>query len=251
VSPWRRKSARRGRRVAWGLDARRLAWHSGLPDEAAARCAPHADGLPAALAHLPRGASVDIIAGNDLAVHWLQAPPASARSLDELRMVAAVRCAHLHGGAPRDWWVAADWNATRHFACAALPEVVASPVREALAARGVRVNWHTAWGLACSSRANEFPSEGWSALRSPTGVLLWHCRRGRADCIASFQLSPDAGDAHAAKQALQQVALERLRDASLTDGAIHWLLAASAAGARNCEAEVALGWGDLLAGAAA
>jgi hypothetical protein len=249
VSLWRPESLRRRQRIAWGVDAHRLAWRS-AGEGGAPQSAVHADALAPALAQLPTGASVDLIAGNDIAVHWLQTPPASVTSLDELRLVAAARCAHLYGGSPQDWWIAAEWNATNPFVCAAVPHAVTAPLREKLADAGVHARWHTGWGVACTDRANTFPAEGWSALRSPTRMLLWHCRQGRINSLGSQSVSPDMTDHDGAAQALQQARLEALRDTSLSDGPVHWVTLAATPGAEPTEANAALALGALLEGAA-
>jgi len=250
VSLWRPRSSRRSTRAAWGLDARELAWRPSGDAAGAARRAAHAEALPQALAQLPAGAGVDVIAGNDVAVHWLQTPPASVASLDELRLVAAARCAHLYGGAPRDWWVAADWNATLPFVCAALPYSTVRPLQQKLAAAGVAARWHTAWGVACGSDANTFPADGWSALRSPQRVLLWHCREGRIDCLGMQGVAPDTADEDANAQALRQIRIEGVRDASLASEMLHWVSMASQDGSEANEAVAALGLGVLLEGTA-
>jgi hypothetical protein len=246
VSLWRPRSSRRSARVAWGLDARDLAWRPAGDGAGAARRAAHAEALPQALAQLPRGTGVDVIAGNDVAVHWLQAPPPSVASLDELRLVAAARCAHLYGGAPQDWWVAADWNATAPFVCTALPYSVVAPVRQKLVTARAVARWHTAWGVACGINASTFPSEGWSALRSPNRVLLWHCREGRVDCLNMQGVATDTTDEDANAQALQQIRVEYMRDASLAGETLHWASMTSRNGNEASEAVAALGLGALL-----
>jgi hypothetical protein len=248
VSLWQPKSLRRKQRIAWGFDAHRLAWHSAGDQSKAPNCAPHLDAITDALTQLPRGASVDVIAGNDIAVHWLQTPPSSASSLEELRLVASARCVHLFGGTPQDWWIAADWDAVQPFACAALPTTKVAPLQNRLAASGIQAQWYTNWGVACAAKRNTFSSEGWSALRSPSRLLLWHCRKGRLDCLAAQSISPDTEDQEAVAQALQQTKLETLRDPSLTDGPIHWVTLTVPAEGQNSEAHVALGLGALLKG---
>ena len=250
MSLWRPRSLWRERRIAWGLDAHRLAWHSADEQLAPPNCAPHLDAISDALNQLPRGASVNVIAGNDIAVHWLQTPPSSVSSLEELRMVAGARCAHLFGGSSQDWWIAADWDAVRPFACTALPAMKVAPVRERLAASGVQAQWYTNWGVVCAAKRNALPSEGWSALRSPSRLLLWHCRKGRLDCLVAQGISPDTEEREAVAQALQQTKLEALRDTSLTDGPIHWVTMSAPAGGGDSEAHVALGLGALLKGVA-
>lgn len=249
MSLWRPKSSRRSARAAWGLDARELAWRPTSEAAGAVRRATHAEASQA-LAQLPPGSGVDVIAGNDVAVHWLQMPPASVASLDELRLVAAARCAHLYGGAPRDWWVAADWNATVPFVCAALPYSTVNPLQQKLAAAGVAARWHTAWGVACGCDANTFPADGWSALRSPHRVLLWHCREGRVDCLNMQGVAPGTTDEDANAQALRQIRIEGMRDASLVSETLHWVSMVRRDGSGANEAVAALGLGVLLEGAA-
>jgi hypothetical protein len=250
VSLWRPRFPRRSARVAWGVDARELAWRPPGGAAGTARRDAHAEALPQALAQLPPGTGVDVIAANDVAVHWLQTPPASVASLNELRLVAAARCAHLYGGAPRDWWVAADWNATVPFVCAALPYSMVSPLQQKLATAGVATRWHTAWGVACGSDANTFPAEGWSALRSPNRVLLWHCRQGRVDCLGMQALAPDTTDEEANAHALRQMRIESMRDSSLESRALHWKGVTSRQSVETSEAVAALGLGVLLGGVA-
>jgi hypothetical protein len=250
VSLWQPRSSRRSARAAWGLDARELAWRPANDAAGATRRAAHTEALPQALAQLAAGTSVDVIAGNDVAVHWVQAPPSSVASLDELRLVAAARCAHLYGGGPRDWWVAADWNATVPFVCAALPYSTVSSLQQKLTTAGVVARWHTAWGVACGSDANTFAAEGWSALRSPNRVLLWHCREGRVNCLSMQGVAPDTTDEDANAQALRQIRIERMRDASLMSEALRWVTVTSRHGVEASEAVAALGLGVLLNGAA-
>lgn len=222
--------------LAWGLDSRDLAWPA---DGGACASAPHAVALAQAVALLPSRARVDVVAGHDLAVHWLQTPPAAVASLQELQLVAAARCAHLYGGSPRDWWVAGDWSATRPFACAALPRAVTAPVQQALDASGARARWHTAWCVARADRTAAFPSDGWSALRTPQRVLLWHCRDGRVDCLASDHVGTDTTGPVAAERAQRLARLEALRDPSLPSGTLHWVSAGDAETAHGSEARAA------------
>jgi len=220
VSRWLPELRRAARPVTWGLDVRELAWP--VPGDACAS-APHAQALPQAITRLPRGSSVNVIAGHDLAVHWLQSPPDSLASLQELQLVAAARCADLYGGSPQDWWIAGDWSATRPFVCAALPRAVTARLQQTLDAAAVSVRWHTSWSVACGARTNTFPSLGWSALRTPQRVVLWHCDEGRVNCLASHSISPSTPEAVAVEQTTQMAKLEALRDASLTEGPLRWV----------------------------
>lgn len=249
MSLWRPNSLRR-LHVAWGLDARELAWQQTNAAEGTARRAVHAQALPLALAQLPRGVGVDVVAANDVAVHWLQTPPSSVASLDELRLVAAARCSQLYGGSSRDWWVAADWNALAPFVCGALPRSIVGPLQLQLAAAGVTARWHTAWGVACGSGTNTFPAHGWSALRSPTRVLLWHCSEGQVDCLNLQSVSVNTTDEDARAQAQRQARIEGIRDASLSVGPLHWINMGRRGEVAANEAVAALGIAALIGGAA-
>lgn len=190
-----------------------------------------ATAMRAALSREPGSPSVRqvaLIAANDLALHWLQTPPGALASFEELRLVAQARCAHLYGGAPADWWVTADWRADAPFVCAALPRAVVQPLDQALAALGSQVHWHTAWGLLCAARATAFPSNGWSAFRSPAQVILWHCGAGRVDSLSALPADAAEDSASAAARALQQMRVEASRAQGVVVGTLHWLdLAAS------------------------
>jgi hypothetical protein len=171
-----------------------------------------ATALAQALAGRPKGTAVDVIACNELAVHWLQDPPADVGSLAELKLVAAVRCAHLFGGTASSWWIAGNWDLSRPFACAALPSAQMVALQAIAQEHGATLRWHTAWGLLCSARAASLPGEGWSAARSRGRLVAWHCRGGRPDALWSVAAPPDA----AADEDLALVrALARLEGAGI------------------------------------
>jgi hypothetical protein len=247
VLRWLPEMRRAARPVTWGLDARDLAWPDSGDDCASA---PHAQALPRAITRLPSGSSVNVIAGHDLAVHWLQSPPDSLASLQELRLVAAARCAHLYGGSPQDWWIAGDWSATRPFVCAALPRAVTARLQQTLEAAAVSVRWHTAWSVACGARTNTFPSLGWSAVRTPHQVVLWHCNEGQINCLTSHSVSPGTTDAVAAEQTAQLAKLEAVRDASLSDGLLRWETLCSLDESNGSEARAARQLASMLEGVA-
>lgn len=248
MSPWRPSVLRPRRRVAWGLDARQLAWRGA--GNARAEAAPHAEALPQALQHLSAVGTLDVIAGNDLALHWLQSPPRSIASLEELKRVAAVRCTQLYGGSTLDWWVSGDWSAGEPFMCAALPAAVIAPLQQALAASGVGVHWHTAWSAACAREARSCPADGWSALRTPTRLMLWHCSKRRVDCLSTQVTAPDASSDEIAQQVLQQIRMETLRSTGLTGGAVHWITLPERGASGPSEAGTALVLGESLSGQA-
>jgi len=93
--------------VALGVDSQSLAWlrNASAPEPAVAT-GEHRSSLARALEGVRRGTTVDIVAANDLALHWLQTAPALVTSLAELRLVAGARCAHLYNGSTQDWLVA-------------------------------------------------------------------------------------------------------------------------------------------------
>lgn len=243
MSRWRRESARR---AAWGMDAQSLAW---IGTGGGVATAPLPDAPAHAFAARP-GPVIDVIVANTAAVHWLQEPPAQARSLDELKLVAAARCAHLFGGSPADWWIAADWTTRRAFPCAALRRKLVRPLQDAVAAHGGALRWHTAWSLWCSVRARSMPEEGWIGLRSARQVLLWHCRTGRVDALTSFAVEPTASAHEVTAQAAIHMQLEAAGGGCAPPGEVHWADTSEAA-AQESEARFALALSPLLAGGAA
>jgi hypothetical protein len=230
----------------WGADAQGVAWH-GLAGALA--LAAHGDEARHALTEAAAAGTVDIVAGSDLAVHWVQQAPASTRSLPELRLAAAARCAHLFGGAAGDWWVAGDWALQRPFVCSAVPRSVTAPLRQAASAISLRLRWHSAWSVHTAARAASLPDEGWCALRTPRRVLLWHCSAGRVDAMTGFVTAPDASDAELAAQAAMHVQLESLVGRGDDGTAVHWTAIGGELPPR--EAEAALLAGARLAGAPA
>lgn len=267
MSPWRLEAKRVPAGLSLGLDARQLAWLRHPPSGQGGVVFGAHDNIPQALAGVAAETQVDLIAANDIALHWLQAPPSRVASFQELQLVAGARCAHLYGGAPQDWWVTGDWSASRTFVCAALPQSVVRPLQEQLAARKLQVSWHTAWSLICRVKAAAFPSDGWSALRSPRRLVLWHCSAGQVDCLSTLAVDEKSADAQVAGQALQQMQVESSRGDDFLPGPLHWLRLGEANSvqerpdiqpiaiklpatvpASTSEASAALGLGCLLAG---
>jgi len=170
--------------------------------------------------------ALDVIVASDLAVHWLQVPPVDLASLAELKLVATARCAHLYGGSSHDWRVAGDWRAGRPFVCAGLPRDAVEMIEQRAREAGVLVRWHTAWGAA--TRAGWWPAEGWSALRTPASVTLWHCTGGRVDCLSAWAVHPQASAAELAAKCVAQIQVEVFRNARLQSGMLHWCNAGEA-----------------------
>jgi hypothetical protein len=224
VSLWRPEARRPRGIVALGVDSQSLAWlRNGGASSPAVATGEHRNDVALALAGVRRGTTVDIVAANDLALHWLQTAPALVTSLAELRLVAGARCAHLYGGSAQDWLVAGDWHLGRSFACAALPRATVSAVAQPLEALGLRARWHTAWGVLSDRQANAFASNGWNAVRSVSRVMLWHCRNGEIDCLTSIAVDAQCADREAAEHALQAMQLEATRSNDCPAGVLNWL----------------------------
>lgn len=166
---------------------------------------------------------IEVIAGNDVAIHWVQTPPASLTSFEELRLVAGARCAHLYGGAPSDWHIAGDWHPARPFVCSGLPRDVVLLMEQRLAEFKLVPRWHTAWSVLSCGMARAFASDSWSAVRSPARVVLWHCTRAQVDGMTTWPVDAHEDTASAARRARQQVQLEISRSGHAGDGDLHWL----------------------------
>lgn len=245
MSRWPLSRSARTRRV-WGADLHEIAWQTADALELAG----HGDAADRALADGAAAGRVDAIAGNDLAVHWLQPPPAATRSLAELKLVAAARCAHLYGGTSSDWLVTGDWSARRPFVCAALPRAITQPLQQACAARGARLHWHSAWAVLCAAHARSFPEDGWSGMRTPERIVLWHCNAGHVDALNSIAVAPDTPASEVEALVQLQMRLEGAAAGSGEPGPVHWAQAATAAPSGR-EAMAALALAPVLQGAAA
>jgi hypothetical protein len=170
-----------------------------------------------------RPGSIDVIAASDLTLHWVQTPPVSLASFAELKLVAQARCVHLHGGTPSDWRIAADWRADRPFVCAALPDAVCTHIEQLLLPHKLVPLWHSAWSVLSAGLSKALPADGWSAVRSPARVVLWHCRKAQVDCMASWGVDPQQSGGDAARTAIQQKQLEIARAGHVDDDTLHWL----------------------------
>lgn len=240
MSRWRLELSRRRAPLACALDAQGLAWRP-TAASAIATAADPAAGLAQRLQGVRPGATVDVIAASDIAVHWLQAPPAAIGSLGELRLVAQARCAQLFGGNAHGWWVGADWDARRPFTCAGLPAVAVQSLQAEASRHRAHLRWHTAWSLWCSAHAAQVPNNGWSALRTPARVMLWHCRGGRVSALAGLMLAPGTSPAQARERARQQIRIENLHQAQDASDELHWNeLAPAQDGEAQREAHTAL-----------
>lgn len=218
------RSPRENTSTVLALDRAQLAW---VQDASTVPCLAnwsYRDGPAAPLQALgAKPGFIDVIAGNDIALHWVQAPPVSVASFAELRLVAQARCAHLYGGAAHDWSVAGDWHAGRPFVCAALPKDVVLGIEQQLAEFKLVPRWHSAWSILTGGMARAFPSDGWSAVRSPARVVLWHCGGSQVDVMATWPVDAREDSATAARRAVQQMHLEISRSGHVDDVDLHWL----------------------------
>ncbi len=241
MSQWLPERLRPARPLVVGLDGQAMAWR----ESGTTKSHPAAAG-PSALVAAQNVRHWHLVAGLGLAVHWLQVPPRGVRSLRELRQVAAVQCAHLHGAHPEDWWIAAEWNAHCPFVCAAVPRQAADPWVDEAAGRGVQLHVLTTWLAACAVLSPATPAAGWSGLRTPSRTMVWHCSLGRVDCLVDFQGAHGNPAREAEERAAQQIRLACLRQPHLSAGLVQWL-GDSVAGAAT-EADAALHWGSRAAG---
>lgn len=214
---WRRRVRQR---VCVGMAADGMAWQvdGSLPASTAT-----ANEVSALAQQLAPRARVDVIVADDIAVHWLQTPPAGVRSLSELRQVAAARCALLFGGQPAGWWVAGDWSATRAFVCAGLPLERVGPLQRTLAHAKAQTTWNTTVGLLLGSQAATCPADGWSAARCAGRVVAWHGREGLVTALSCLNVGAQANAAEARAAVAQWQRMEALRDPALAAGSVHWV----------------------------
>jgi hypothetical protein len=222
VSRWPPKLVRRSARHVWGVGTSGFAWRS-ASGEVHAIQSPAGSVPSQAMASLAPGDRIDVVAANDVAVHWLQAATPSARSLAELRLAAGARCTQLFGGAVADWHVAGDWHAARAFMCAAVARPMLDGLRAALDGRRATVRWHSAWSLACARERSPLPADGWIALRSPTRIALWHCVAGRVVHFSLLTTVHDAPATWVAEQVAHQIQVEAAREPALAVVPTVWL----------------------------
>jgi hypothetical protein len=158
---------------------------------------------------------VQLVLGSDLCRHFVQQPPAGVRRLDELRQVSALRAARLFGGAADDWALAADWDSTKPFVCAALEAELLDALRGAVTTRQRPLRVHSALVLALQRlwpRAAPATVLAWS---SPAATVMATLAGG---AVAGLRcLARDAGAAATEAQTCiaeaARVELEALREA--------------------------------------
>jgi hypothetical protein len=105
----------------------------------------------------------------------------------------------------------------------ALPQDVVVPIEERLAEFKLVPRWHSAWSVLNCAAPHTFPSDGWSAVRSPARVVLWHCRDAQLDCMATWPVDAQEPTASAARRAVQQLQVEISRSARSGSEVLHWM----------------------------
>ena len=121
---------------------------------------------------------VRVVIGNDLACHWLLAPPTGAASLREIQAVAQARFAELFGERPDEWLVTGDWRTGHPFICAAVPKWVVAGVNGGVPGEVPGVCTGTVLGRALELFHRQLPNTGWCCVHSPRSLALMHLRNG-------------------------------------------------------------------------
>lgn len=122
--------------------------------------------------------SARIVVGNDLACHWLLAPPRGATSLRELQAVAKARFAELFAERPDEWRVTGDWRCGHPFICTAVPSWVVAGVHAA-PPDAMPAAWSgTVLGRALELFHRQLPNTGWCCIQSPCSLALMHLQDG-------------------------------------------------------------------------
>jgi hypothetical protein len=202
-----------------GLSSGEIAWQLGKGSAQVADRSAHGSELGSLMANLaaPAGrlppVAVHIVAGSSVARHWLQVAPPGIRSLAELRALVQSRAEQLFGS-DAGWLVAADWQASRPFLCAAVPgdvDLLASSLAKDAAGRA-RIA--TSLTQALERYASELPAQGWAALHEPQAL---HCLYLLAGHLVYFRTAAVA--AHLRGQDLELVVkIEIDRSAALAGG---------------------------------
>jgi hypothetical protein len=124
------------------------------------------------------GDGARVVVGNDLACHWLLAPPTGATSLREIQAVAQARFADLFAERPDEWLVTGDWRTGHPFICTAVPKWVVAGVHAATPDAMPAAYIGTVLGLALERFHRQLPNTGWCCVHSPRSLALMHLRAG-------------------------------------------------------------------------
>ncbi len=119
-----------------------------------------------------------VVVGNDLACHWLLAPPQGATSLREIQAVARARFAELYAEHPDDWHIAGDWRTGHPFICTAVPRWVVAGGRADPSDASPAAAIGTILGRALELFRRRLPNAGWCCVHSPRSLALMRLEHG-------------------------------------------------------------------------
>ncbi len=168
-------------------------------------------------AGVPAHRSARVVVGNDLACHWLLAPPKGAASLREIQAVAQARFAELYAERPEAWRITGDWRCGQPFICTAVPRWVIAGVRGDPSDSMPAAWTGTVLGRALELFHRQLPNAGWCCVHSPRSLALMHLEHGLPVALrvmpvvegaaqdATFARAADALQREAARQALTPV----------------------------------------------
>lgn len=155
--------------------------------------------------------------------HWLLTPPPGLSSLAELQAFATTRFQALFGEPPTDWHITADWHASHPFLCAALPLRLTSPLDDAARAHHSKVSYSTTVGGLFHAYLPKLPKDGWSAVRTPSSLLVLHGTQGRMTDFRVIPTSPDLSASERRAHAITEVQRAAMRTGQALVGGIKWL----------------------------
>ncbi|RRS02411.1 hypothetical protein EIP75_20915 [Aquabacterium soli] len=171
-----------------------------------------------------RAGRVQVVVANDLAQHWLCTPPGGTASLGELQAFASARRAQIHGDAPQDWRVTADWQVGGAFLCTAVPGVVVDALKSAFAKAG-RLGIVTELAHAWAPRGPAWQGRptGWLCLDSASGAALVSLAAGRPRALRTWRLPGQADKAARASMIAAEARREALRVGEAVPSQVRWL----------------------------
>jgi hypothetical protein len=83
--------------------------------------------------------SLRVVLSDELVRLWQVAPPPGATRMADLEAACALRYRALFGASPAGWQIRADWNATRPFLAAAVPQALLAQLQQAASSHGFRL----------------------------------------------------------------------------------------------------------------
>lgn len=167
---------------------------------------------------------VKVVVANDLAQHWLCTPPVGTASLGELQAFASARRAQIHGDAPQDWRVTADWQVGGAFLCTGVPGAVVDVLKSAFAKAGrLEVVTELAHAWAPRGPARQGRPTGWLCLDSASGAALVSLAAGRPRALRTWRLPVQADKAARASMIAAEARREALRAGEAVPSQVRWL----------------------------